>query len=103
MFHSIANRHELFLRVNPEKPLCYDHLDFGIVPFLPLRLPWPGLKLTIHPLPSGLAMIQALRGAVHHFFAGGNGMDADSGSGLAQDRVALPIHVVALEVIERVV
>jgi Predicted membrane protein (DUF2079) len=47
MFNSVTNPHELFLRVNPDKPLCYDHLDFGIVPFLPLWLLWPDLKLTI--------------------------------------------------------
>lgn len=47
MFNSMTNPHELFLRVNPDKPLCYDHIDFGIVPFLPLWLLWPDLKLTI--------------------------------------------------------
>lgn len=47
LFNSITNPHELFLRVNPDKPLCYDHIDFGIVPFLPLWLVWPDLKLTI--------------------------------------------------------
>ncbi len=47
LFNSITNPHELFLRVNPDKPLCYDHIDFGIVPFLPLWLLWPDLKLTI--------------------------------------------------------
>jgi len=47
MFNSMTNPHELFLRVNPDKPLCYDHINFGIVPFLPLWLLWPDLKLTI--------------------------------------------------------
>ncbi len=47
LFNSITNPHELFLRVNPDKPLCYDHIDFGIVPLLPLWLLWPDLKLTI--------------------------------------------------------
>ncbi|HTS18203.1 MAG TPA: DUF2079 domain-containing protein [Verrucomicrobiae bacterium] len=47
MFNSISNPHELFLRVNPDKPLCYDHIDFGIIPFLPLWLLWPDIKLTI--------------------------------------------------------
>ena len=47
LFNSITNPHELFLRVNPNKPLCYDHIDFGILPFLPLWLLWPDLKLTI--------------------------------------------------------
>ena len=47
MFNSITNPHELFLRVNPDKPLFYDHVDIGIIPFLPLWLLWPDLKLTI--------------------------------------------------------
>ena len=47
MFNSMTNPHELFLRVNPDKPLFYDHVDVGIVPFLPLWLLWPDLKLTI--------------------------------------------------------
>ncbi|HVM62412.1 MAG TPA: DUF2079 domain-containing protein [Verrucomicrobiae bacterium] len=47
MFNSFSNPHELFLRVNPDKPLCYDHIDFGIVPFLPVWLFWPDLRLTI--------------------------------------------------------
>jgi uncharacterized membrane protein len=47
LFNSITNPHELFLRVNPDKSLCYDHIDFGVVPFLPLWLLWPDLKLTI--------------------------------------------------------
>jgi uncharacterized membrane protein len=47
MFNSITNPRELFLRVNPDKPLCYDHINFGIVPFLPLWVLWPDLKLTI--------------------------------------------------------
>ena len=47
MFNSITNPRELFLRVNPDKPLFYDHINVGIVPFLPLWLLWPDLKLTI--------------------------------------------------------
>ena len=47
MFNSMTNPHELFLRVNPDKPLFYDHINVGIIPFLPLWLLWPDLKLTI--------------------------------------------------------
>lgn len=47
LFNSVTNPRELFLRVNPDKPLFYDHIDVGIVPFLPLWLLWPDLKLTI--------------------------------------------------------
>jgi uncharacterized membrane protein len=47
MFNSVSNPRELFLRVNPDKPLFYDHINVGIIPFLPLWLVWPDLKLTI--------------------------------------------------------
>lgn len=47
MFNSMTNPHKLFLRVNPDKPLFYDHINVGIIPFLPLWLLWPDLKLTI--------------------------------------------------------
>jgi hypothetical protein len=47
MFNSMVHPRELFLRVNPDKPLFYDHVNVGIVPFLPLWLLWPDLKLTI--------------------------------------------------------
>lgn len=47
MFNSMTNPHELFLRVNPDKPWFYDHVDVGIIPFLPLWLLWPDLKLTM--------------------------------------------------------
>jgi uncharacterized membrane protein len=47
MFNTMTNPHELFLRVNPDKPLFYDHFYPGILPFMPLWLLWPALKLTI--------------------------------------------------------
>jgi uncharacterized membrane protein len=47
MFNSLTNPRELFLRVNPDKPLFYDHINVGILPFLPLWFVWPDLKLTI--------------------------------------------------------
>jgi len=47
MLNTMTNPHELFLRVNPDKPLFYDHVDAGILPFMPLWLLWPNLKLTI--------------------------------------------------------
>jgi uncharacterized membrane protein len=47
MFNTMTNPHELFLRVNPDKPLFYDHFHPGILPLIPLWLLWPNLKLTI--------------------------------------------------------
>jgi hypothetical protein len=47
MFNTMTNPRELFLRVNPNKPLFYDHFYPGILPFMPLWLLWPDLKLTI--------------------------------------------------------
>jgi len=47
MFNTMTNPHELFLRVNPDKPLFYDHFLPGILPFMPLWPLWPDLKLTI--------------------------------------------------------
>ncbi|MGD0015992.1 MAG: DUF2079 domain-containing protein [Verrucomicrobiia bacterium] len=47
MFNTMTNPRELFLRVNPDKPLFYDHFHPGILPFMPLWLVWPDLKLTI--------------------------------------------------------
>jgi uncharacterized membrane protein len=47
MYNTIHNPRELFLRVNLDKPLFYDHIHLGILPFLPLWLLWPNLKLTI--------------------------------------------------------
>ena len=47
MFNTMCNPHELFLRVNPEKAMFYDHFHPAILPFMPLWLLWPSLKLTI--------------------------------------------------------
>ena len=47
IFNSISNPRELFLRVNPDKPLFYDHINVGIIPFLPLWFVWPDFKLAI--------------------------------------------------------
>jgi uncharacterized membrane protein len=46
MFNTLHNPRELFLRVNPERPLFYDHFHPGFLPFVPLWLLWPGLNLT---------------------------------------------------------
>jgi uncharacterized membrane protein len=47
MFNTVSNPRELFLRVNPDKALFYDHFQPGILPFMPLWMLWPDLKLTI--------------------------------------------------------
>ncbi len=47
MFNTMCNPHELFLRVNPDKAMFYDHFHPGILPLMPLWLIWPDLKLTI--------------------------------------------------------
>ncbi len=47
MFNTLCNPGELFLRVNPHKPIFYDHFQPGILPLIPLWLLWPDLKLTI--------------------------------------------------------
>lgn len=47
MFNTMTNPCELFLRANPDKPLFYDHFCPGLLPFMPLWLLWPSLKLTI--------------------------------------------------------
>ena len=47
MFNTLHNPHELFLRVNPDKPLFYDHVNLGILPLIPLWFLWPDIKLTI--------------------------------------------------------
>ena len=47
MFNTIHNPRELFLRVNPDRPLFYDHIQLGALPFIPLWFLWPDLKLTI--------------------------------------------------------
>ncbi len=47
MFNTLYNPRELFLRVNPDRPLFYDHFQPGFLPFVPLWFLWPGLKATI--------------------------------------------------------
>jgi uncharacterized membrane protein len=47
MYNTFHNPRELFLRVNPDKPLFYDHFQPGILPFIPLWLLWPDIKVTI--------------------------------------------------------
>ncbi|HTS17270.1 MAG TPA: DUF2079 domain-containing protein [Verrucomicrobiae bacterium] len=47
MFNSLYNPRELFLRVNPDRPLFYDHLQPGFLPFVPLWFLWPGIPITI--------------------------------------------------------
>ena len=47
MYNTLCNPRELFMRVNPDKALFYDHFQPGILPFIPLWLLWPDLKLTI--------------------------------------------------------
>ena len=47
MFNAMTNPRELFLSVNPDKPMFYDHVCPGVLPFLPLWLVYPDLKLTI--------------------------------------------------------
>ncbi len=47
MFNTVSNPHDLFLRVNPDKPLFYDHFHPGILPLTPLWWLLPDIKLTI--------------------------------------------------------
>lgn len=47
MFNTLYNPRELFLRVNPDRPLFYDHFQPGFLPFVPFWFLWPGLKSTI--------------------------------------------------------
>lgn len=47
IFNTITNPRELFLRVNPDKPLFYDHFNVGIVPLAPLWWLYPDIKLMI--------------------------------------------------------
>lgn len=47
MFNTLHNPRELFLRINPDKPLFLDHFQPGVLPFVPLWLLWPRLELTI--------------------------------------------------------
>lgn len=47
MFNTLYNPRELFLRVNPDRPLFYDHFQPGFLPFVPLWLLWPDIHITI--------------------------------------------------------
>jgi uncharacterized membrane protein len=47
MFNTLSNPRELFLRVNPDRPLFYDHFQPGFLPFVPFWFLWPDLKVTI--------------------------------------------------------
>ena len=47
MFNTLYNPQELFLRVNPDRPLFYDHFQPGFLPFVPVWFLWPGLNVTI--------------------------------------------------------
>jgi uncharacterized membrane protein len=47
MFNTLYNPRELFLRVNPDRPLFYDHFQPGFLPFVPLWFLRPGIPITI--------------------------------------------------------
>ncbi len=47
MFNTVANPRELFLRVNPDRPLFYDHFQPGILPWTLLWWCWPDFKLAV--------------------------------------------------------
>ncbi|HVM59297.1 MAG TPA: DUF2079 domain-containing protein [Verrucomicrobiae bacterium] len=47
MYNTLYNPRELFLRVNPDRPLFYDHLQPGFLPFVPLWFLAPGIPSTI--------------------------------------------------------
>jgi uncharacterized membrane protein len=47
MYNTLHNARELFMRVNPDKALFYDHFLPGVLPVVPLWSLWPDLKLTI--------------------------------------------------------
>ncbi len=47
IFNTLHNPQELFLRVNPDKPLFCDHFDPGILPFIPVGLLWHEMTATI--------------------------------------------------------
>jgi uncharacterized membrane protein len=47
MYNTLYNPRELFMRVNPDRPLFYDHLQPGFLPFVPLWFLWPGIQITI--------------------------------------------------------
>jgi uncharacterized membrane protein len=46
-YNTVSNPHELFLSVNPTKPIFWDHFYPGVVVLTPLWLLWPGLKMII--------------------------------------------------------
>jgi len=46
MYNTLHNPRELFLRINSERPLFFDHFQPGFLPFVPLWLLWPSLNLT---------------------------------------------------------
>lgn len=46
MYNTLHNPRELFLRVNPDKPLFFDHFQPGFLPFVPLWLLWPSVNVT---------------------------------------------------------
>jgi len=45
--HNTIHRPDLFLRVNPDKPLFFDHVDPGILPVISVWRLWPDLRVTI--------------------------------------------------------
>lgn len=46
MYNTLHNPRGLFLRVNPDKPLFFDHFQPGFLPFVPLWLLWPSVNVT---------------------------------------------------------
>ena len=46
MYNTLHNPRELFLRINPNRPLFYDHFQPGFLPFVSLWLLWPDLNVT---------------------------------------------------------
>ncbi len=47
MFNSVNHPADLFLQVNPDKPMFFDHFQPGILPFLPLWAIWPDVRLLV--------------------------------------------------------
>jgi uncharacterized membrane protein len=46
MYNTIHNPRELFMRVNPDRPLFFDHFQPGFLPFVLLWLLWPSIQVT---------------------------------------------------------
>ena len=46
MYNTLHNPRELFLAVNPDRPLFFDHFQPGFLPVVPLWLLWPSLNVT---------------------------------------------------------